>query len=370
MTKAAVLYATDQPVEVVDVSLGDVRDHDVLVRLKASGLCHTDVSVQNGALPMPTPMILGHEGAGVVERVGSAVTGVRVGDYVVFNGIMSCGHCRSCQNATPNLCEWGLPTIMGGTHPDGQVRACDGAGVGLHQFVCLGTLAERTIVPDLAVIPMPREVPFEVAALTGCGVLTGVGAVFNRARVRPGTTVAVVGCGGVGLNVVQVSRLVGATSVIGIDPALTKRELAAEFGATDTIDPEFENVEARVLELTGGRGVDFAFECVGRVDLVRQAWDLLAADGTLVTVGVPPAGATVELPGEALWSTEKTLMCSLYGSGRPRIDIPTYMELYRQGRLKVEQLVTRRYRLEDINEAIDDLEQSRNARGVVIHDTG
>jgi S-(hydroxymethyl)glutathione dehydrogenase / alcohol dehydrogenase len=366
MTRAAVVYTSGQPIEVVDVVHGTLRDHDVLVRMKASGLCHTDVSVQTGAMPMPTPIILGHEGSGVVEQVGSAVRAVRPGDHVVFNGIISCGQCRTCQHGRPNLCEWGLPTILGARQPDGDLRARDRNGTELHQFVCLGTLAEQAIVPELAALPIPPDVPFEVAALIGCGVLTGVGAVFNRARVRPGSTVAVIGCGGVGLNVIQAARLVGATTLVGIDPAAMKRDLAREFGATHAIDPSTENVVDRVLELTDGRGVDYAFECVGRGDLVRQAWDVIASDGTVVTIGVPPEGATAELPGEAFWSTEKTLMCSLYGSGNPRIDIPLYIELYRQGRLKVQELVTRRYRLSQINEAVEALEASRNARGVFI----
>jgi S-(hydroxymethyl)glutathione dehydrogenase/alcohol dehydrogenase len=366
MTKAAVLYATGQAVEVVDVSLGDVRDHDVLVRIMSSGVCHTDFSVREGALPMPTPMILGHEGAGIVEQVGAAVTGVREGDHVVFNGIMSCGQCRSCMAGKPNLCEWGLPTILGGRHPDGALRARDADDAELHQFVCCGTLAERAIVPEPSVIPIAKDVPFEIAALVGCGVLTGVGAVFNRARVHPGATVAVIGCGGVGLNVIQASRLVGAVTVIGVDPAPSKRDLATSLGATHTVDPGNEDVIERVLEYTGNRGADYAFECVGRGDLVRQAWDAISSAGTLVTIGVPPPGAVAELPGDAFWSTEKTLMCSLYGSGNPRVDIPLYIELYRQGRLKLQELVTRRYQLSEVNEAMADLEASRNARGVVV----
>jgi len=365
MTQAAVAYATNQPLDVVDVSLEEPRGSDVLVRIMASGLCHSDVSVQNGGLPMPMPMILGHEGAGVVEQVGSAVTSVAVGDHVVLSGIISCGRCGPCQDARPNLCEWGLPTIMSGNQPDGAVRAHDGSGAGIRQFACLGTLAERVIVPELAVIAIPKDVPFEAAALVGCGVLTGVGAVFNRAKVHPGATVAVIGCGGVGLNVIQAARLVGATKVIAIDLAAEKRDLAETFGATDAIDATTEDVVARIQELSGGRGVDYAFECVGNLKLVRQAWDAVAADGTVVTIGVAPAGGIAELPGDELWSTEKTLKCSLYGSGRPRVDMPLYIELYRQGKLKLDELVTRRYALAAINEAIDDLNAARNARGVV-----
>jgi Zn-dependent alcohol dehydrogenase len=355
-----------KPLAVVEVSIGEVREHDVLVRFMASGLCHTDVSLTDGSLPVASPIIPGHEGAGVVELIGSAVRGISVGDHVAFTGVISCGTCRPCRDGVPNLCEWGLPTIMGSRQPDGDLRSSDAEGVGLHQWACLGTLAERAIVPDLSVIPIPDDVPFEVAALIGCGVLTGVGAVFNRAKVAPGATVAVLGCGGVGLNTVQAARLVGATTVIGIDPAPSKRELALELGATHVVDPGGLDVLDLVRELTGGRGVDFAFECVGREGAVRQAWDLLAGNGTVVTMGVPPSGATVQLPADELWSTEKTLMCSLYGSGSPRDDIALCIELYRQGRLKVDELVTRRYRLEEVNDAVADLVASRNARGVIV----
>jgi S-(hydroxymethyl)glutathione dehydrogenase / alcohol dehydrogenase len=367
MSRAAVSYGIDRPLEVVEVSVAPVREHDVRVRFRASGVCHTDLSLMNGGLPVPAPIIPGHEGSGVVEEIGSAVTGVKVGDHVAFTGVISCGGCRPCRDGTPNLCEWGLPTIMGSRQPDGDLRTSDAAGTGLHQWACLGTFAETAIVPELAVIPIPDDVPFEVAALIGCGVLTGVGAVFNRAKVQPGDTVVVFGCGGVGLNVVQAARLVGATTVIAVDSSASKLPLATELGATHAVDAGSEDAVSRIREITGGRGTDFAFEAVGSTSVVRQAWDSVAGNGTVVTIGVPPAGQTVELPADELWSTEKTLMASLYGSGSPREDIALCIELYRQGRLRVEELVTTRYRLDDINEAIADLQTSRNARGVIVY---
>jgi S-(hydroxymethyl)glutathione dehydrogenase/alcohol dehydrogenase len=366
MTEVAVAYATHQPLQIAEVSLAELAPHDVLVRIEASGLCHSDVSVQSGALPFPTPIILGHEGAGVVEEVGSAVTGVAPGDHVVLSAIIACGRCASCQRGTPNLCEWGLPTIFSCLQPDGGFRARDADGRDLYQFACLGTLARRAIVPDLAVIPISRDVPFEAAALVGCGVLTGVGAVFNRARVRPGDSVAVIGCGGVGLNVIQAARLAGATTVIAIDPQPAKRDLAADFGAGDLIDPRATDVLERVRELTGGRGVDYAFECVGIGALVRQAWDAIAIDGTVVAIGVAATEDVCELPAQAFSTSEKTLMSCLYGTARPRIDMPLYLELYRQGRLKLDELVTRRYALSEVNQAVADLESGANARGVVV----
>jgi len=367
MTRAAVSYGVGRALEVVEVEIGEVREHDVLVRFMASGLCHTDVSLMTGDMPVAAPIIPGHEGSGVVEQVGSAVTGIQVGDHVAFTGVISCGRCRACQAALPNLCEWGLPTIMGGRNPDGGLRTTDGDGVGIHQWACLGTLAERAVVPDLSVIPIPDDVPFEVAAVIGCGVLTGAGAVFNRSDVRPGAAVVVFGCGGVGLSVVQACLLVGATTIIAVDPAASKRDLASRVGATHAVDPTTDDVLARVRELTAGRGADHAFECAGRPEVVRQAWDSIAVDGTVVTMGVPPAGSVVELPADELWSTEKTLKSSLYGSGRPRLDIPLLIELYRQGRLKIDELITTRYPLEEVNRAVEDLQSGRNARGVIVH---
>ena len=368
MSLAAVAFDTTSPLRVVEVHVPDVREHDVLVRFMASGLCHTDVSIANGSLPVPLPIIPGHEGAGIVEQVGSAVTSVRSGDHVALSGVISCGHCWACGRGVPNLCEWGLPTIMGARQPDGDLRSFDVDGHGLHQWACLGTLAERGVVPEKAVVPIARDVPFEVAAVIGCSVLTGVGAVFNRASVRPGDSVVVIGCGGVGLNVVQAARLVGASTVIAVDPAPTKRELAAEFGATDVVGGDGEDAVERVRALTGGRGADVAFECVGSTALVRHGWDMLNAAGTLVTVGVPPAGAVAELPGDQLWSTEKTLKSSLFGSGDPRRDIALCIMLYRQGRLKVTELITRRYELPAVNDAVADLLALRNAKGVIRFD--
>jgi Zn-dependent alcohol dehydrogenase len=368
MTRAAVSYGKDGRLEVVDVAIADVRDHDVLVRFKASGICHTDASLTTGEMPAPMPIIPGHEGAGVVERVGPAVRGIKPGDHVAFTGLVSCGRCPSCLEGIPNLCEWGLPTALSCRHPDGALRTRDLKGRELHQWVCLGTLAEAAIVPEQSVIVIPKDVPFEVAAVICCGVLTGVGAVLNRAHTVPGDTVAVFGCGGVGLNVLQATKLTGASTIIAVDPAGTKRDLALRFGATSVVDPSNEDAVERIRALTGGRGAKFAFECVGSPAVVESAWQALAPNGTLVTLGAPAAGTTISIPTADLWCSEKTLKCSLYGSGNPRTDIPRLIELYRRGQLNVADLISTRYALEDVNQAFADLRASRNARGVVIFD--
>jgi len=367
VTRAAVVDGGAQTIEILEITIDEIRDHDVLIRYMAAGVCHTDLSVVEGAVPLARPMILGHEGAGVVEAVGSSVQGVKVGDHVALTGIISCGTCATCQNGHRNLCEWGLPTIMSGLQPDGDFRSRDSTSRGLHQCACLGTFAEKAIVPEAAVIPIPSDVPFEVAALIGCGVLTGAGAIFNRARLRPGASVAVFGCGSVGLSAIQAARMLGATTVIAIDPRANKRAMATDLGATATVDPFASGGLDLVRNLTAGRGVDCAIECAGVPGAVRQAWDVAAVDGTVIATGVPPAGATVELPANQMWSTEKTLMCSVYGSGNPARDISTLVELYRQGSLAVDVLVTRRYVLDELGQALADLKDGLNARGVVVY---
>lgn len=366
MPRAAVVYEHGGPVEVVDLTLAPLGPHDVRVAIAASGVCHSDVAAQTGALAFPTPIVLGHEGAGTVVAVGTEVTEVAPGDRVALSAIISCGRCRPCVEGNPNLCEWGLPVIFSCRQPDGGLRASDPGGREIFQFASLGTLAEEVIVPEVATVRIPDDVSFEAAALVGCGVLTGVGAVLNRARVQAGDTVAVIGCGGVGLNVVQAAAMVGAAAVIAVDREAAKLSLAASLGATHAVDAGSVDVVAAVRDLTGGRGVDVAFECVGSGALVRQAWDAASISGTVVAIGVAPGDDVVTLPAQELATSEKTLMSCLYGSSRPRLDMARYLQLYRQGKLRLDELVTRRYRLEDVAMAVEDLHASRNARGVVV----
>lgn len=366
MPRAAVVYEHQGPVEIVEVELSALGPHDVRVAIGASGVCHSDVAAQTGALAFPTPIILGHEGAGTVVAVGGDVASVAPGDHVALSAIISCGRCRPCVEGTPNLCEWGLPIIFSCAQPDGGLRATDPSGRGLYQFASLGTLAEEVIVPEVATVPIPADVPFEVAALVGCGVLTGVGAVLNRAKVRVGDTVAVIGCGGVGLNVVQAAAMAGASMIVAVDREEWKLQLARELGATDVVDATAVDVVAAVRERTGGRGADVVFECVGNGALIRQAWDAAGIAGTVVAIGVAGADEVVSLPAQELSTSEKTLMSCLYGTSRPRLDMPRYLQLYRQGKLRLDELVTRRYSMDQVPEAVADLNASRNARGVVV----
>lgn len=366
MVRAAVLHDVGGPIEVVDVALAPLEPNDVRVSIRASGVCHSDVAVQSGALAFPTPIILGHEGAGVVTEVGSAVTSVQPGDHVALSAIISCGRCRRCVEGTPNLCEWGLPTIFSCRQPDGGLRATEPDGTELFQFACLGTLAEEVVVPEVATVPIDHDVPFEIAALVGCGVLTGVGAVLNRARVQVGDTVAVIGTGGVGLNVVQAAAMAGADVVIAVDREPWKLEKAAALGATHAVNATDEDVVDRIRAITGGQGADFVFECVGLGSLVRQAWDACNIAGTVVAIGVAGGDDSVVLPAQELSTSEKTLMSCLYGTARPRLDMPRYLQLHRQGKLQLDELVTTRYTLDEVGQAVDDLHASRNARGVVV----
>lgn len=362
--KAAVLYEPQVPLQVVEVSMGDMGPHDVRVRVGAAGLCHSDVGVQSGALPWPLPMILGHEGAGTVEEVGTLVTHVQPGDHVAMAGVMGCGRCRYCASGQPTLCTWGLPLMFESLAPEGPERAIDPGGRAIRQMTCLGTIAEEIIIPSAAAVPIAKDIPFEVAAVTGCAVISGASAVFRRAKVTPGSTVAVVGAGGVGLNIVQAARISGALRIIAIDPNPAKRELAGQFGATDVVDPADGDVIEQVQALTGGLGADYVLESVGTAEAVQQAWLMAGADGTIVVLGVPDPSVTVSLPVQAMALSHRTLTGAMYGGSRPHQDIPMYLEMYRRGQLKIDELITQRYTIEQVNEAIEDLHAGRNARGV------
>ena len=363
--KAAVVYEPGADVAVTDVELGRLGDEDVLVRIEASGLCHSDVAVQSGAFPVPLPVVIGHEGAGIVEEVGARVTAVAPGDHVLLTATQSCGSCAHCTKGLPCLCRTGFAAVLNSVHPDGEHRMADGGGRGLGQFACLGTLSSSLIVHRNGVIKIREDVPLDVAAVVGCAVTTGLGAVFNRARLKPGSSAVVIGCGGIGVCVVQGARIAGAQQIVAVEPVEEKRRLALELGATDAVDPAAGDPVEQVRELTGGLGVDYAFEAVGAGTFVRQAWDMVAIDGTVVAIGVTPSDDTAVLPAIEFCITEKTLMACVYGTSRPRQDMPLYLDLYMEGRLKLDELVSRRYRLEQINEAIDDLEHGRiHGRGV------
>lgn len=360
--KAAVFYRPHESLAVQELELEGPRAGEVLVRIAACGVCHSDLHFIDGLVPIASPSVLGHEAAGVVEAVGAGVASVQPGDHVVLSFIPSCGRCQYCVVGRPNLCIIGNRAMSRGTMLDGTPRfAREGRPV--YQMGSIGGFASYTVVPEAGCVKIREDMPLDRAALLGCGVMTGVGAVINTARVQAGSDVAVVGCGGVGLNVVQGAALAGAGRIIAIDVLAHKLELARQFGATHTVDASREDPVEAVRRISPG-GVDYAFEVIGRPETVRQAFDMARRGGLTVVVGVPPAGAEVSLPAGA-FLTEKTITGSAYGGARMPVDVPRLVELYMAGRLKLDELISRVYPLEGINDAFDALRRGEVARSIV-----
>ncbi len=363
MVRGAVLYNFHEALKVESLELKPPRADEVVVKIAASGVCHSDLSVQQMKLPVPPPAVLGHEGAGIVEEVGKDVTTLRAGDHVVLSWVENCGRCHYCVNGTVHLCDKQLQGVMTGEEnvfKKGDLEIARMAGV--------GSFAERTVVRATAAIKIPDEVPLDRACLVGCGVMTGVGAAINTAKVQPGQTVAVFGCGGVGLNVIQGALLCGASRIIGVDLSAMKLELAKQFGATDVVDASGgADVPGAIRELTGGLGVDFAFEVIGVPAVIVQAFMAVKRGGKVVVVGVPPFGSEVPIPGFSLPLEEKSVIGSLYGSGNMRRDMPKLIDLYMRGRLKIDELVSRRIKLDDVNGAFEAMEKGEVARSVIVY---
>ncbi|KOV66243.1 Zn-dependent alcohol dehydrogenase [Streptomyces sp. MMG1121] len=333
-----------------DLAVREPGAGEVLVAITAAGLCHSDLSVVDGTIPFPVPVVLGHEGAGVVEAVGAGVTHVRPGDHVALSTLANCGACAECDRGRPTMCRQAI-----GRPGKPFTR---GAADLVYQFAANSAFAERTIVKAVQAVRIPDDIPLESAALIGCGVLTGVGAVLNRARVDRGESVVVIGTGGIGLNVIQGARLAGALRIVAVDANPAKEAVARQFGATDFLTST-EGVQD-ILPT----GADHAFECVGRVELIRQAIDLLDRHGQAVLLGVPPATAEASFLVSSLYLDKSVLGCR-YGSSRPQRDIALYAELYRQGRLLLDELVTAVYPVEDFEKARADAEAGRVARAVL-----
>jgi S-(hydroxymethyl)glutathione dehydrogenase/alcohol dehydrogenase len=365
MPKAAVCPGVDQPLEVVDVDLDAPKVGEIRVRMGASGVCHSDLSVVNGTLLSPLPSVLGHEGAGVVEAVGDDVADIAVGDHVVLSFVPQCGTCYFCEHDAPEMCETGFMAMVSGGQLDMTPRFSL-AGAPLHQMSGLGTFSEELVCPGISAVKIDDEVPLTSAALIGCGVLTGFGAATNTADVRNGDTVAVIGCGGVGLNVIQGARWKGAERVIAIDRFDSKLDLAEQFGATDRVNATEADAVAQVVELTGGRGVDVAFEVIGLKDTVQQALGMVRRGGQAIIVGVPKMEQTMEIPiAMELLVNEKQVRGSWYGSSDVQRDVPKLVELYKSGTLKLDELVSRKIGLADVNDAFRAMEAGEVARSVI-----
>jgi Zn-dependent alcohol dehydrogenase len=339
-----------------DVELRPIEPHEVRVRLQRAGLCHSDVAVVDGIIPFPTPVVLGHEGAGIVEEVGSATTKVKVGDHVVLTTLGNCGQCDACDRGQPTHCR------------DTMGRLERPFSIGddkVFQFANAGVFAESTIVRESQAIVIDQRVPFSAACLIGCAVLTGAGAVLNRAKVQPGQTVVVIGAGGIGLSVVQAARLAGASKIVVVDANPAKQAAAVEFGATDFVDGSAVEDSVKAVKALGLKtGVDHAFECVGHPALIRNAIDLLDWGGTCTLVGVPKLGTEASFVVNSLYNNKSILGCR-YGAARPHHDIPLIVQLYLDGRFKLDEMVTKQYPLGDIQAAIDDLHAGKLNRGVL-----
>jgi len=360
--KAAICREHNQPIVVEEIGVDAPGRGEVLVKLGACGVCHSDLSAVNGTIALPLPLVLGHEGAGVVEEVGEGVRDLAKGDHVVFSFIYMCGKCRFCLAGRPVLClEQGkaLTTPLAGQH-----RTHDAAGKPLNIFSGCGAMAEYATVSAENLIRIDPKIPLDCAALVGCGVTTGVGAVFNTAKVAPGSSVAVFGCGGVGLSAIQGARIAGAEKIIAIDTLQPKLEMAKKFGATDTI--LFKEDPVKELKKMTGGGPDYAFECVGSGELAGAAYRAIRRGGLAVVVGVAKPSDSTSLRTMTLPFEEKTITGSYFGSCVPRIDFPRMLGLYLAGQLKLEELITRRYSIAEAPQAFADLASGRNARGVVV----
>jgi S-(hydroxymethyl)glutathione dehydrogenase/alcohol dehydrogenase len=380
-TRAAVLWDTHKPWEIEEITLDDPGPNEVLVELVASGLCHSDEHLVTGDMKMPAemnellgfpqyPIIGGHEGAGTVVEVGKNVQSVKPGDSVVFSFIPSCGRCPSCSTGKQSLCDLGQYLIVG-RQIDGLVArhhlAKDGTDIGT--MCCLGTFANHTIVNEASVVKLDDDIPVDKAALVGCGVTTGWGSAVYRANVQAGETVVVVGIGGVGINAVQGAAYAGAQYVVAIDPLENKRQKALELGATHGA-ASAEEAHALVQELTFGVGADKAIVTAGVVDAptVSAAVEMISKGGIVTITGLAGVNdVTIQIPSSALTLNEKRIHGSLFGSSNPFHDILKMLKLYRTGHLKLDELVTRNYKLEDINQGYEDLLAGENIRGVILH---
>jgi S-(hydroxymethyl)glutathione dehydrogenase/alcohol dehydrogenase len=356
--KAVVLREAGRATAVEDLTLRPVAGHEVTVRLVASGICHTDLSVRDGDMPALLPCTLGHEGAGIVTEVGDDVATVRPGDHVVLTWNVPCRTCPACLRGDSHLCPSGL------THAFGEPYASSAEGA-VWASMGAGTLAEKTLVPAAAVVKVDASLPLELAALLGCAVTTGVGAVMRTACVRPGDTVLVIGCGGVGLAALQGARLAGASRIVAADAVAPQLSAAAANGATDTVDASETDLVAAVRELTGGDGVDHGIEVVGKAATIRAAYDATRRGGTVTLVGAAPIDETVTFPALSLMADGKTIRGSVYGASDPARDIPVLAGLALAGRLDLEALVTRRIGIDGVAAAFADMARGNGARSVV-----
>lgn len=359
--KAAVFREVNVPMEIEDIQISKPGPREVLVNTKAAGICHSDMHFFNGTYPGQLPMVLGHESAGVVEAVGSDVHYVKPGDHVITCLSVFCGHCDHCLTGHLSLCQ--EPEVN--RSKDEEPRLSD-TQTPLTQFAQLGSFAEQMLVHEHAVVKIREDMPMDRAALIGCGVTTGVGAVIHTAAVEPGSTVAVIGCGGIGLSCINGAAIAGAARIIAVDMVPSKLELARKFGATDVVDASSGDAIEQVREMTGG-GVHYSFEAIGLKVTAEQAFKMIRPGGTATVIGMIPPGEMVSIHGPEFLQ-EKKIQGSMMGSNRFRVDMPRFVDFYLQGRLHLDDLVSNRIKLSDINEGMAALETGEVARSVIMFD--
>ncbi|PCI43784.1 MAG: dehydrogenase [Moraxellaceae bacterium] len=375
--KAAVMRELDGLLSIEELDIAPPKENEVLIKTTASGICHSDYSVLHGVLRSPLPVVLGHEGAGIVEAVGPGVTNVKPGDHVLVSLSPSCGKCAMCLEEREYLCMEMSKASNRGTMMDGTTRLTahsatrHTAGTSsdeeeVRQLCGIASFAEKMVVPAGCAIKIRDDAPLETCCLIGCGVTTGTGAAINTADIHPGNSVAVIGCGGVGLSILQGARIKGAHPIIAVDPVAEKRALALSLGATHAIDPFNENLKERIKEITG-KGVHFSFEALGSMKTINDAYSILRPTGEAIIVGVPNLKEKYELPVYNLFA-EKELRGSVYGSSRPKRDLPMFVDWYMDGKLKLDELITKRIRLEDVNQALEEMGRGEGARSVIMFD--
>ena len=367
-TRAAVAYAAGKPLEVVTVDLDGPRDGEVLVEIKASGVCHTDEFTRSGADPEGLfPVIFGHEGAGVVVDVGRGVTSLKVGDHVIPLYTPECRQCKACLSRKTNLCTAIRATQGKGVMPDGTSRFSIGKDK-IHHYMGCSTFSNHTVLPEIALAKIRPDAPFDKVCYIGCGVTTGIGAVMNTAKVEPGANVVVFGLGGIGLNVVQGAKLVGANRIIGVDLNPRRRALAEKFGMTDFVNPKEVggDLVQHLIAITDG-GADYSFECVGHVDLMRQALECCHRGwGVSVIIGVAGAGQEIKTRPFQL-VTGRVWKGTAFGGARGRTDVPKIVDWYMEGKINIDDLITHTMPLEDINKGFDLMKRGESIRGVVLY---
>ena len=362
--KAAVLHEVGTPFQIEALDLEEPQPGEVLVKIKAAGVCHSDWHLQTGATKHPLPVVPGHEGAGVVVATGEGVTGIKLGDHVALNWAPSCGKCFYCLRDRPSLCETYVGPLWAGTMMNGTTRlSLNGRPV--YHFSALACFADHVVVPQECCVPLDKDVSLEVAALIGCAVTTGVGAVLNTAKIQPGNTVVVYGAGGVGLSIIMAAKLAGASKIIAVDTNETKGDIAQKFGATDFLLARPDTVRA-IKKLTGGRGAGYVFEAVGLTAVQEECLEAVRPGGKVIYAGLSPMGSSTNLPAAIIARQEKTITGSYYGSANTARDFPLYVDFYRKGQLDLESLISKRYPLEEINEAYAAMLSGETARGLIV----